>query len=139
MAELAGYLNEIYILSGTSAMTDSTGAKVLGVDNSTFKKLCNILDISQFGDEYHKRLAGMKDTEISFSGNYYSSDATGQAVLVPGASVYIGVYPSGSGSVGTQVPCIVESFETSAPIDGKQTFTAGIATNGAPVSLPAQA
>lgn len=138
MAELAGDVNIVYILTGASAMTSSTGAKVLGVDNSTFNRLCDMLDITQFGDTYKKRISGLKDTNMSLSGNYYPGDTTGQDELVPGDSVYIGVYPQGAAVAGTQIPAIVESFAISTTANGKQTFTASVQGNGAPVTLPAQ-
>lgn len=136
MAELAGKTNEVWVLAGTSAMANNTGAKILGVDNSTFAKLCDILEITSFGDDYKKRKAGLKDSSFSFSGNLYIGDTTGQDELVPGDDIYIGVYPSGTGVAGTQIPAIVESFETSADAAGKQTFSCTIAANGAPVALP---
>ncbi len=139
MAEVAGKTNEVYILAGAVAMTGSTGAKILGTDNSTFTKLCELLDITEFGDSYKSRLAGLLDSSISISGNYYASDTTGQDVLVPGASVYVGVYPSGSGVAGTQIPAIVENYEVSAEVAGKQTFSASLLATGEPVTLDAQA
>ena len=138
MAELAGKTNLVYILAGTSAMTNSTGAKVNGVDNSTYNHLCDLLDITQFGDTYRKRIAGIADADITISGNLDLTDTNGQNVIVPGAAVYIGVYPSGSAAAGTQIPAIVASVGRSAEAAGKQTFTATFSGNGAPVELPAQ-
>ncbi len=135
MAEVAGNTNEVWILTGAVAMANNTGAKILGVDNSSFGKLCEILDITAFGDTYKNRLAGIKDTTVSISGNYYASDSTGQEVIVPGDSVYIGVMPSGPTVAGTQVPAIVESYEISSDANGKQTFSATFACKGAPVEL----
>ena len=136
MAEQAGKTNEVWVLDGTVAMTAGTGAKMLGVDNSTFRRLCDLLDISAFGDTYKKRLAGLKDTEISISGNLYVGDTTGQDVLIPGNSIYIGVMPSGPTVAGYQVPVIVESFEISSDVNGKQTFSATFGALDASVALP---
>ncbi len=138
MAEVAGLTGVVYILTGTSAMANNTGAKVLGVDNSTWRQLCELLEITASGDTNRKRLAGVKDTAMSLSGNYYPGDTTGQDELVPGDSVYIGVYPQGDAVAGYQMPAIVESFEITAAATGKQTFTASIQGNGAVVALPAQ-
>ena len=138
MAELAGKLNEVYVLTGTSAMTGSTGAKVLGVDDSTFRKMCDLLEITAFGDSNKKRIAGLLDASIDLAGNYYPSDTTGQDVLEPGDSVYIGVYPSGPATAGYQFPGIVETFEVKAAAPDKQTFSATVQGNGAVVALPAQ-
>ncbi len=139
MAELAGKTNEIYILTGAVAMTSSTGAKVLGCDDSSYKTLCDLLEITAFGDTNKLRLAGLLDTSIDLSGNYYPGDTTGQDELVPGDSVYIGVYPSGPTAAGYQFPGIVESFEIKAAVADKQTFSATIQGNGAVVALDAQA
>jgi hypothetical protein len=137
MAEQAGKTNQVYVLTGAVAMND-TGAKINGVDNSTFNRLCNLLEIPQFGESYMERLAGMKDSSIDISGNYDPADATGQSVLVPGDSVYIGVYPSGTAVAGTQIPGIVESFEISADATGKQEFSCTVQAIGAPVAMPVQ-
>ena len=136
MPEVAGRLNEVWILAGTVAMTAGTGAKALGVDNSTFSKLCTILEIPQFGDSYMKRIVGMKDNTFSISGNFYVGDTTGQDIMIAGNSVYIGTMPSGPTVAGSQIPVIIESFEVSADATGKQTFSASFASNGAPVALP---
>ena len=137
MAEVAGKTNQIWILDGSTPMNDD-GAKILGVDNSSFGKLCDILDITSFGDAYKKRLAGLLDSAFTLSGNVYVGDTTGQAVLVPGATVMIGVYPSGTAVEGTQVCGIVESFETTADVAGKQTFSSVVAPISAPVAMPVQ-
>jgi hypothetical protein len=139
MAEIAGKTNLVYILTGSSAMTDSTGAQVLGCDDSSYKTMCDLLEITAFGDTNKMRLAGLLDTSIDLSGNYYPGDTTGQDELVPGDSVYVGIYPSGSSSAGYQFPGIVESFEIKAAVGDKQTFSATVQGNGAVVALPAQA
>lgn len=139
MAEVAGKTNIVYVLTGAVAMTDATGAKVLGCDNSSYRKLCDLLDISAFGDSNKVRLAGMKDTVVTLSGNYYPGDTTGQEELEPGDTIFIGVYPQGIAVAGSQVKAIVESFEITASAQGKQTFTSTIQGIAAPVALPAQA
>ena len=136
MAEQAGYKNEVWVLDGASAMEAGTGAKILGVDNSSFAKLCDMLDITAFGDTYKNRMAGLKDTTITISGNLYVGDTTGQDVLIPGNDIYIGVMPSGPTVAGYQVPALVASYEISSDVAGKQTFSATFACTGAPVALP---
>lgn len=136
MPEIAGALNQVFILAGTNAMTGSTGAKVQGINKSTLNQLCDIFEITQFGDTAKKRKAGLLDSEINFEGNVYVGDTTGQDVLVVGASVYVGVYPSGTTVAGKQIPAIVESVETSADVGGMQTIKAVLKSNGAVVALP---
>ena len=139
MSELAGKTNIVYVLSGSSAMTASTGAKVLGVDDSSYNQLCDLLEITQFGDDYKSRIAGLKDTSISLSGNYYPGDTNGQDVLDnPGGEVFIGVYPQGTGEAGKQVNALIEDFEISASVGDKQTFSCTLQGIAAPVTLPAQ-
>lgn len=140
MAEVAGKTNYVKILTGTTAMVGAgapTGAKINGVDNSTFNKLCDLLDITQFGDTHRDRMAGIKDTSVTVSGNLDTGDTTGQLELEPGDTVYIAVHPSGATVAGTQVKCIVESFEQSADATGKQTFSATLQGIAAPEASPA--
>jgi hypothetical protein len=139
MAELSGALNQVWVLTGTSAMANNTGAKVLGVDDSSFNALCDLLEITQFGDSYKNRMAGLKDTSVSLSGNYYPGDTTGQDELVPGDTIFIGIYPQGTAVAGKQVKAIVESFEIKAGVADKQTFSCSIQGIAAPVELPARA
>jgi len=138
MSELAGKLNQCYVLSGEVAMTGSTGAKINAIDNSTWNQLCDLLDIPQFGDEYKNRIGGLKDTEVSISGNYDPSDTNGQNVLVAGDICYIGIYPQGTTVAGKQVKAIVGSVEISADVTGKQTISASLSGIGAPAALPAR-
>ena len=138
MGELAGRVNVVWAKTG-SAITDGTGAKISGVDNSTYNQLCEILDTSQFGDTHRARIAGLKDTNLTVSGNYDPTDATGQGLFIPGDIVYVGVYPSGSAAVGLgQAAFIVENYEHGASVDGKQEFSCSLLGTAAPVALPAQ-
>ena len=137
MANVAGKTNIVYILASV-AMEATTGAKIAGVDNSSFNQLCDILDVSQFGDTNKVKTAGMLDTNFSISGNYDSTDTTGQGELVPGDTVYIGAYPAGTGTASTQVKCIVTSMEIGADAQGKQTFSSSLEGIAATEALPAQ-
>lgn len=136
MAELAGYLNQVFVLAGSTPMSGSTGAKVLGISKSSYNALCDIMEISQFGDTYKKRKGGLKDSEVSIDGQLYSADATGQAVFIAGNEVMLGLYPQGTAVAGVQIPCIIESVENSAEVAGIQAFKASIKGNGAPEALP---
>jgi hypothetical protein len=138
MAELAGKLNQVWGLAGSTAMTNATGAKVFGVDNASWRALCDILEISQFGDTYKNRMGGLLDTSVNISGNLDPTDTNGQNILIPGNTIHIGIYPQGTGVAGKQVKAIVESFEQTAEVSGKQTFTASILGIAAPVSLPSR-
>lgn len=104
--------------------TNSTFILINGVDNSTLKRMCDMLDISSYGNDYKKRMSGMKDGNLNLSGNYDPTDTTGQLMLVPGDFVYIQVLPNGT--TGVKAKFIVEDFNFSAPTEGKQTFSATV-------------
>ena len=129
MGELAGKLNIVKI--GTTA--EAAGTKINGVDNSTFNRLCDILEITQFGDSYKNRMAGLKDTSISISGNFDPADTNGQLVLEPGDFVWVQVLPNGS--TGKKVKMIVENFEHGASVNDKQTFSASLQGVAAPTTV----
>jgi len=136
MAELAGKTNQVWALAGTTAMANNTGAKVLAIDNSSYNMLCNLLEITSFGDTYVNRLAGLLDTSVTVSGNYYPGDTTGQDIFISGNTIFIGVYPQGTGVAGKQVKVIVESVDISADVAGKQTISCSMQGIAAPVALP---
>jgi hypothetical protein len=137
MAEVAGKTNQVWWLSGAVAIANNTGAKVLAVDNSSYQMLCDLLEITEFGDSYKNRMAGLLDTSMTVSGNYYPGDTTGQDVLlVPGTTGFLGIYPSGTTVAGKQFQCIVESAEIGADVGGKQTFSATVQGIALPVELP---
>jgi len=135
MSELAGKLNLVYIY--TAQMSGSTGNKINGVNDATYNRICEIVEITQFGDDYKRRMGGVKDTDVSLSGLFDPVDTNGQVLLEPGDSVWIGIYPQGETVAGKQIPMITESFEWKADIS-KQAFSSKLSGNGAPVALPAR-
>jgi len=138
-AEQAGYLNQVFVLAGSTAMVAGTGAKLLGCDNASYERLCALLEITQFGDTYVNKMGGLKDSSVSVSGNLYTGDTTGQDVLIPGNTVFIGLFPSGPSVASVQIKALVENFNTSFDVTGKQTFTCSLKGIAAPVTLPARA
>ena len=139
MAEVQGYLSRVKILAGVTPMVGAaapTGAYVLGVDKHDYAELCDALEMTAEGETYKRRMGGLKDTTVSFSGNYYSGDTTGQAVLIPGNYAMVGVYPSGPSVAGKQVNVLITEYAISSDVTGKQTFKASVVANGAPVALP---
>jgi hypothetical protein len=139
LAELAGRLRYIKVLTGSVAMVGAgapTGTAVGGVDSDTYRKLCDLVEITAYGDTHKSRLAAMKDTTVTLSGNLDTTDA-GQLVLEPGDTIMIAVHPGGATVAGKQVNCIVESFEDSGDALGKQTFSATVQGIAAPVASPA--
>ncbi len=134
--ELAGHLMEVRIKATVMANGDD-GAKIEGVDNATLNRLADILEVSQFGDTFKKRMHGLKDSNVSLSGNYRPDDANGQMELEPGDPVFIAVFPQGNKVAGRQIEMIVENFEQSAAADGKQTFSSSLQGNGVPAPVTA--
>lgn len=135
MSELAGKLNLVYI--HTAQMTGSTGHKINGVNDATYNRLCEIVEITQFGDDYKRRMGGVKDSDVSISGLFDPVDTNGQVLLEPGDDIWIGIYPQGGTVAGKQIPMICENFEWKADIS-KQAFSSKLSGNGAPVTLPAR-
>ena len=135
MSEQAGKNNQVWI--SLTQMTGSTGTKINAVNDSSYNKLCEILEITQFGDSYKRRMAGIKDSDVNLGGHYDPADTNGQMLLEPGNTVYIGIYPQGTTATGTQIPMIVESFDLKADIS-KQAFSSKLSGNGAPITLPAR-
>ena len=137
MPELAGYLMEVRIKAGTVKMSagGADGLVIEGVDSVTLNRLAEILEVSSFSDTWKRRIAGIKDSNVSLSGNYLPTDA-GQLALEPGDDLWIALFPQGSsladGADGKQVQMIVENFEESSSADGKQEFSSSLSGNGAP-------
>ena len=131
MAELAGRQAVIKIDTTSSG----PGVVIDGVDNHTYKELCDMLDISKYGNEYKNRIGGLKDTNVTLSGNYNPSDTNGQLKIVPGDFVWLQVLPDGTN--GKKVKMIVEDFTLQAPVEGKQTFSSTLQGVEAPSSVSA--
>lgn len=136
MAELAGKTSIIFALAGTTPMANNTGVKIEGVDSATLQELAELLEITQFGDTYKRRIAGIFDANVQLSGNYNPADTNGQNIIVAGAALYVGIYPQGTGVAGRQIPVLVESVDWSSEVNGKQAFSCTLAGNGAPAALP---
>ncbi len=135
MTELAGYLMEVRVR--TEKMVGDggdDGTIVEGIDNSTLNRLAEILEITSFSDTHKRRLSGIKDSNVSLSGNYIPSDA-GQLLLDPGDDLWVAMFPQGTGEDGRQIKMIVENFEENATADGKQEMSASLQGNGAPEKI----
>lgn len=131
MGELAGRLAVIKI----DVTEAGAGVAIDGVDNHTYKDLCDMLDISKYGNAYKNRMGGLKDVNVTLSGNYNPADANGQLAIVPGDFVWLQVLPDGTN--GKKVKMLVEDFTRQAPVEGKQTFSATLQGTEAPTNVPA--
>lgn len=136
MGELAGKLNIVKV-NATEMANSGAGAAINGLDSSTFNRMCDILEITQFGDTHKDRIAGLKDSSISISGNYDPADTNGQLLLEPGDFVWVAVFPGGVTVAGKQIKMIVESFEHGAGVADKQTFSCSLQGVAAPAAIAA--
>jgi predicted secreted protein len=104
------------------AATDIAGSEVDGLTSVDFGVNADLLETTDFADTSgaKTRIAGLKDVEVTLSGDYESAD-TGQALLVSsfasGATVYVRFGPNGT--TGIKAGCKVESYKISGAIDGK--------------------
>jgi len=137
MAKLAGNLHRIWI-KATEAITDGTGAEVAGVSNSAYNQMADMLDASEVDNPYKERVAGLKDTNFSVTMYFDPADTNGQLVIIPGNTVYVGLYRQGTTVADIQVPCLVESANWTGAVDGMQEYAVSFQGAGAPVALPAQ-
>lgn len=132
---LAGNKHEVWFLKGTTAMDGTTGAKLEGLDNSSLTETADMLEVTEFGSEYKKRIPGLKDASASVSGNY--RETTDE--LRAGDYVYLGMYPNTPANPGKQLLCIVESVEYGADAGDKQTISLSLQAAGEPIEvLPAR-
>jgi len=136
MAEFAGITNQVWVLAGSTPMTNNTGAKMLSIDNSSWDTLCDVLEYLAYGDTYKKRIASLHDTAMTISGSLNPAETTGQNAMVAGATVMLGVYPEGTTVAGTQAQFIVTKVGKAFPAAGMQTVSYEVVCNSVPVALP---
>lgn len=78
------------------------------------------IDVTVFGEDFIKRIQGLKDATWSLSGFYDQADTNGQIAIrsawLNDSDLYIQVLPDGTNGFKQKVK--VSSFETSAAVDG---------------------
>jgi predicted secreted protein len=132
MASLAGY-NVTIQASGT---TPVTGSEVTGINNVSITDNRTMLDVTSFEGNAGamERLAGLRDVSVTLSG-FFNTD-TEQALLQDnhgtGTLTYILIEFDGSGTPSLEVPCLVESIDYSAAVDGTVDVTYNLVSAGAP-------
>lgn len=129
MAELAGNKARIRI-SATKMTSASDGYEVKGAESTGLNKLKELLEVTALGDDYKRRIVGLKDTEIPLKGSIITDD-DGQD-LFDNDYVYIAIYPEGFSEAGTQVYMVIESVNYTYEVSGKQDFDVSLKGNGAP-------
>ena len=133
MASLAGYNVTIKVsnstpLSGTDEIT--------GINNVSLTDTRTMLDITSFENNggAMERLAGLRDVSITLSG--FLNGDTEQVLLQDnhgtGTLTYVLVEFDGSGAPSLEVPCLVESIDYSAAVDGTVDVTYNLVSAGVP-------
>lgn len=129
---LAGHSTAVHCAS-----TDTTG-EVDGIKSVEFSASGNLLDITDFADTTgaHSRILGLKDLQITVSGDYESADSP-QALIrsswAAGDTVYVRVLPNGS--TGFKCACKVQDYSISSSVDGTVEFSATFMATGAIASV----
>ena len=124
MAVTAGY--EAYVEYATTYNGSYTAINYC--NNVSFSHSLELLDTTEFLDNNRDKIGGLFDATLTISGDYDGTDA-GQAKLedrsYDGNTIYIKYFMNGSQNFKAAYK--VESFEISADVGGKVTFTANLA------------
>lgn len=131
MASLAGYNVTIKVGNSSSPTDEATG-----INNVSLTDTRTMLDITSFENNggAMERLAGLRDVSITLSG--FLNGDTEQVLLQDnhgtGTLTYVLVEFDGSGAPSLEVPCLVESIDYSAAVDGTVDVTYNLVSAGAP-------
>jgi predicted secreted protein len=136
MASLAGY-NVTIQVSSTSPVS---GSEISGINNISISDGRTMLDVTTFEGNAGamERLAGLRDLSVTLSGFFDSG--TEQALLRTnhgsGTLTYVLVEFDGAGPPSLEIPCLVESIDYSAAVDGTVDVTYNLVSAGAPTLTP---
>ena len=131
MASLAGYNVTIKVGNSSSPTDEATG-----INNVSLTDTRTMLDITSFENNggAMERLAGLRDVSVTLSG--FLNGDTEQVLLqdnhASGTLTYVLVEFDGSGAPSLEVPCLVESIDYSAAVDGTVDVTYNLVSAGAP-------
>jgi predicted secreted protein len=135
MASLAGY--NVTLSVGNSS---PAGTELESINNVSIADGRTMLDVTSFEGNAGamERLAGLRDVSVTISG-FFDTD-TGQALLRTnhgsGSLTYVLVEFDGSGAPSLEIPCLVESVDYSAAVDGTVDVTYNLVSAGAPTLTP---
>ncbi len=136
MTKLAGKDREIRIDDAEMA-NGGGGHKIGGVTDDSYKHLCKLLEVGEYGESYVDRIASKKDKSATVSYNLDPAD-TGQLLLIPGTTVYLAIFPQGTTAAGTQMKLLVESVGEDSSEGGGQKGSASLSgENSAPAAITA--
>ncbi len=128
MAFLPGHGSKV-----TCSLSDGSYGEITGINNADFGPLRELIEVTDFADTSgaRKRLAGLKDLDLSLSGHY--EVATGQDLLVAawisGADVYMQFLPNGT--AGFKSIFKIENFKVTAGVEGSVQVSFTCKGNGA--------
>jgi len=131
MASLAGYNVTLSVGNSSPASTE-----IESINNVSITDNRTMLDVTSFEGNAGamERLAGLRDVSVTISG-FFDTD-TGQALLQDnhgtGTLTYVLVEFDGSGAPSLEVPCLIESIDYSAAVDGTVDVTYNLVSAGAP-------
>lgn len=118
---------------------DTTYVEVDGINDASLQRLVDLLDTTDFKDTSgaHTRIAGLKDTSVSLSGDWEPADTgwlKAETAYSSGATLYVKVLLNGTN--GYKAPFKVESIELSGGVDGKCEVSISCQGTGAATILP---
>jgi predicted secreted protein len=125
---------------GKSAVfkVDNSGGSLTDIsaycDNVDFPITADTAEVTTFGDSSKEYVAGLKDATISISGSW---DATADGVLAPivGQSATVSFEYGPAGSTASNIKftgeCICTSYNVTAPVGDKVSFSAEFQVTGA--------
>jgi predicted secreted protein len=124
MGASAARVKKVIIGSGTDKLPASSASLSRGGD---------LLDDTQLGqsDAYRSRIAGLRDASIQASGDYDPADAAITALedaWASGTAVTAKYLPNGTN--GMSGSFLVESFECSGEVAGKEQFSVTLQIDG---------
>lgn len=117
----------------SSSADDSTYNVIDGLNDATFSRMADLLDVTDFADTSGTKLRiyGLKDASFSLSGDLEAAD-TGygriETAYGDGSTVYIKYLPNGT--TGWKAACKVESIEVSGSVDGKAEVSVSLQATG---------
>lgn len=129
----AAYLTDVEV----SADGSTNWLPVGGANNCSQNLQAAMLEVTEYGDEAIKRIAGLFDVPCQVSGHRKYSDA-GQALLVStwlarGTVFFRRLH---NGTNGFKVECRVNSFNEAGSNSETATFDCQLQSTGAPVAVP---
>jgi len=132
MAAIAAHPGAVHFLA-----TDGAG-EVAGIKSYELSVSGELLDGTDFSDTsgYHVRIQGLKDLQVSISGNFETS--TAQALIRSsartGATGWVRILPDGTNGFKCQVK--VSDYKVTAEVNGIVSFSATLQATGAVAAVP---